>query len=486
MKARTTFSHLLRGNVALITLCVALVFGVSYFSVRENQINQRMNALKTQAQDIASLAGILMVQERDPLLSLSTAPVRQLLGIKARALYENYAAYSLVVDRSGQVTTYFLSILEEHKELKKTFDPASIVSTLQKVLAGNEIVVQTESSDGPMFTVAVPLIYNQQFIGAVYIQTAAQTVHSAYHHMALRFTVSAMMVLIAAMLISWRFTKHLTKPLQEMAAIAGSVANGHFGAKVTPAGTEEMLELSEAFNKMSEQLEQTEQTRRDFIANVSHELGSPITNIRGFVEGMLDGTIAPDSRQKYLQIVLDEIKRIGKLVSGLLSLSRMENSGAPQYGVFDLHELIRRVVISKVNALEEKKHDLELNFDERPLFAHADKDQIEQVLINLIDNAIKYTPEDGQISVLTREEGKTIAVTVRDNGIGVLPEDAPHLFERFYMADKAHTSGKGTGLGLAICKKIIENHGQSIRLLPAQGGTAFEFTLEKGQSPHEN
>lgn len=482
-KKHSTFYYLMRSNILIVLLCSVLLFGFSFYALRNVQIDNRMAALRSRAEDIAGLASLLMVQQTDPLLNVASPPIKRLLENKMRALYEEYAAYCLVVDRSGQITTYFLSILDEHKELKASFDANNIVFTLQKVLAGQTVTTQSSTSGGPMFTVAVPLSYNQNMLGAVYIQTAAQTVQQAYRGLAATIGITAVAVCVLAALYSWHFNKKLTEPLTAMAKVSRELAMGRFGGKAEESGTREMVELSAAFNRMSSQLEETEQTRRDFLANVSHELGSPLTNIQGFVQGMLDGTIPPQDQAAYLTIVRDETKRIGKLVAGLLALSKMESEHALRCTAFDIHELIRVVAITKLSALEEKRHELHLAFGEAPRLVYADRDRIEQVLVNLLDNAIKYTPEGGSISVETEERAKNIAITVRDNGIGILAEDAPHIFDRFYMAEKAHTSGKGTGLGLAICQKILEKHGQHIRLLPAGQGTAFEFTLEK--APHE-
>lgn len=483
---RSTFYYLMRSNLLIVLLCSALLFSLTYFTVRDVQIDNRMDALISKAKDIAGLSSLLSVQQSDPLLSIASSPVERLLEEKMRALYSEYSAYCLIVDRSGQITTYFLSMLDEHQELKTNFDAANIVATLQKVLGGENITTQNSTAFGPMFTVAVPMRYNQHVLGAVYIQTAAQTVHEAYKGLGLTIGIGALAVSLLAALYSWQFNKRLTDPLTQMATAAREVASGRFGRQVDESGTHEMVELSRAFNLMSRQLEETEQTRRDFLANVSHELSSPITNIQGFVQGVLDGTVETQDEKKYLGIVLDETRRINKLVSGLLALSRMESEHALQYSTFDIHELIRRVAITKVNALEEKRHELIFSFDEKPLLVRADRDRIEQVVINLMDNAIKYTPEGGVITVETEDQERHIAVTVRDNGIGILPEDAPHVFDRFYMAEKAHTSGKGTGLGLAICQKIMEKHGQHIALLPTTQGSALQFTLEKAKDiPHE-
>lgn len=482
LKRRSTFFYLMGVNVIIMSLCFALLFSAAYFIIRDVQINNRVAALKGQAYDIAELAGTVMVPQNDVLFAFNTSPVKRLLEQKTRRLYEDYAAYCLVVDRTGLGSSYFLSILDEHQELKTSFDAGNIATMLQKVLGGEEIVAQLDSINGPMFTVAVPLLYGQRVLGAVYIQTASQSVHQAYQSLGISIGLSSIALFILAAIISWRFNKKLTKPLTDMAIASRDVAGGHFGKTVSvdESGAREMTDLSIAFNLMSQQLAETEQVRRDFIANVSHELSSPITNIQGFVQGVLDGTIPADDTNKYLGIALDETKRISKLVSSLLKLSKMESGQTLDLSTFDVHELIRLVSITMMAAMEDKNHELLFNFHEEPLYVIADKDKIEQVLINLLDNAIKYTPKGGQISILTKEDDeKTVTVSVKDNGIGILSEDLPHIFDRFYMAEKAHTSGKGTGLGLAICRKILENHGQHITVSSSQDGTTFNFTLQR-------
>ena len=232
------------------------------------------------------------------------------------------------------------------------------------------------------------------------------------------------------------------------------------------------------------QQRKNEEMRREFVANVSHELRSPMTSMQGFLQGMLDGTIPAGEQRQYMQIVLDETRRLSKLVGNLLNLSRMENNNTElAYSDFDLHECIRRVIIANMSQLDDKHMDLQLSFEDEPMYVHADADQIEQVLVNLLSNAVKYTPEGGHIAIDTAQEGKLTRVVVRDDGPGVAPEDAPYIFDRFYKADKAHTVGKGMGLGLAICKRIMDKHGQSLRLLDTKEGAAFEFTLESGHAP---
>ena len=218
------------------------------------------------------------------------------------------------------------------------------------------------------------------------------------------------------------------------------------------------------------------------MANVSHELRSPITSIAGFVQGMEDGTIPPEEHAHYLAIVGDETRRLNKLITSLLVLSRLERDDAAlEYHNFDICEMLRRAIIRRVPELESKKLEIECDFVIEPCMVSADSDRIEQVVINLVDNAIKFTPEGGTITLRTWREGDKCFVRVKDTGIGILPEDRPRVFERFFTVDRAHTSGKGTGLGLSICQRIMEMHGQSIVLedTPPGEGASFVFSLAR-------
>ena len=193
---------------------------------------------------------------------------------------------------------------------------------------------------------------------------------------------------------------------------------------------------------------------------------------------MRDGVIPPEEQDKYLAIVSDESKRLSSLIGELLALSRLEREDAAlEYTDFDVCDLIERVFLRRTGDLEKRGMDVDCDFDPEPCFVHADMARIDQVLVNLIDNAIKFTPDGGLITLRVRAENGLCTVTVADNGVGVLPEDGPRVFERFFTADRAHTSGKGTGLGLSICQRILEMHGQRIRLLDTETGAAFAFTL---------
>ena len=465
----------------IMAAILVIVIGISalfYVTSRSNYIDSRMDELKVQAYEIAYLAS----QVRSSALSAFgySSITENYINWKADTIYAEFNAYSVVVNRTGQITVYMSPALMQESGIE--FDKQRIVDTLAEVLKGQEIVQLEKGSQGPMFTVAVPWITGDVVVGAVYIQTAAQTVYATYQGVAYKIALTALAVAALAAVSVFFITRQIVKPLRVMAQMAGDFAQGKFDRRVPVTGSMETQELASAFNLMAGQLETLEQTRRDFVANVSHELRSPMTSIQGFLTGMLDGTIPPDEHRQYMQTVLDETRRLSHLVGSLLNLSRMENSETQlAYSDFDIHEMIRRVIIANLPALDEKQMDVSLSFEDEPMSVHADAEQIEQVLINLVSNAIKYTPEGGRITITTQQD-KNTRVTVRDNGPGVSAEDAPYIFDRFYKADKSHTVGKGTGLGLAISKRIMDKHGQSLRLLPEGPGAAFEFTLENGHT----
>lgn len=485
MRRGSMFSRLLIGFLAVIFLCVGVLFSLSYYHLRSARIESRMQALKTQAREMAYLAAQLP-SDTIPRAFGQASPTEKLMKWKADRVYQQYNAYIIVYDRNGNQRTYYNEKTLQDQSMQYLPSQEQFSSYLSQVIQGQEIVVQTDSNAGPLFTVIVPqtqtsIINNRQTVtGLVLIQTAAQTVHASYRDLVWQVAVAAIAISIAAVLVAFLYSRRMTRPLIAMEKAANQMASGDFTARAPEEGTREMLALSASFNQMAEKLSRQEQSRRDFVANVSHELRSPITSIQGFAQGLLDGTIPKEDQDQYLSIITDETHRLSKLIASLLNLSRMESDETSlSFTDFDVNERLRRVIIARMNQLEEKQLEIETDFENDPCMVQADADQVHQVLVNLLDNAIKFTPEKGCISLSTREENDLVYLTVKDNGQGILPEDAPHIFDRFYKADKAHTTGKGTGLGLSICQRIMEKHGQHIRLLPTDMGAAFEITLRK-------
>ena len=272
--------------------------------------------------------------------------------------------------------------------------------------------------------------------------------------------------------------------LTSLTEAARAMGEGDFSVQLDETrGDRELRQLTHTFDRMREKLSELEKSRREFVANVSHELRSPITSIRGFAEGMADGVIPAEDHPKYLRLVAEESNRLSRLVEDLLQLSRLERDDAALNRTdFDVNEILRRAVIRRMNDLDTREIDVDCDFRVDPCMVNADSERIEQVVINLLDNAIKFTGEKGRIVLRTDYQDRLAEVTVWDNGPGIPPEDRSRVFERFFTSDRAHTSGKGTGLGLSICQRILEMHGRDIRLLGTDEGAAFRFTLDRAES----
>lgn len=316
----------------------------------------------------------------------------------------------------------------------------------------------------------------------VYMHTPVPMVKKLRYTVIQYFLISVLAAVIIAFLLWYIFSRRLSKPLKQIKNAAARISNGEFGKRLDIKSRDEIGELAKTFNQMAAALQNLEEMRRGFIANVSHELRTPMTSIRGFIEGILDGTIPPERQSHYLTIVKDETIRLNRLVNDLLDLAKME-AGELKLSIMpvDINELLRKCVINLETLLLEKNLSVDADFEEEDLLVRADADAIERVVINLMHNAIKFTPPGGNIKLMTAAQKDNVEVTVKDNGIGIDQEELDMIWDRFYKSDKSRSKDKaGTGLGLAIVRNIINEHGQKVWVESKPGeGTAFTFTLER-------
>ena len=322
--------------------------------------------------------------------------------------------------------------------------------------------------------------------GVLLIHSDISRWNEAFRQLALWTLAICVTAAFVVLFSSYFIAKRIINPFVDMNHIVQCYSKGDFSQRIPVQGKDEASQLGRSFNEMADQLKNLEVTRQSFVANVSHELRSPLTSMKGFLEAMMDGTIPPEEHEHYIEIVLSETRRMTAMVNDLLDLARIESGIITvNYEVFDINELIRRTLITYEARISEKRMELDVRFATEQNFVYADSNQISQVLRNLIDNAIKYSPEGRTLLVSTYALRKEVYVTIRDTGVGIPAEDVPHIFDRFYKVEKAHTPSPqvGSGLGLAIVKKIIEAHGQSITVKSARGkGTQFTFTLEKANT----
>ena len=325
---------------------------------------------------------------------------------------------------------------------------------------------------------------NNEIYGIVYSMSESASI--GYFFMSIiRMLLMASLVTVILMFFAVYYVSYrLTKPLTLMSEAARCMARGDFSRRIPVTADDEVGELAVAFNNMTDSLVKLEGTRRSFVANVSHELKTPMTTIGGFIDGIIDGTIPQEKEKEYLRIVSDEVKRLSRLVQSMLSLSKLE-SGEMKANMthFDLSAQLIDIVIAQQQRIESKNIDI-CGLDViTPLTVYADRDLIHQVVYNLVDNAIKFTAENGRIFFNIYCDKTGTHFLVRNYGIGIEEKDLPHIFDRFYKSDRSRSAVKeSTGLGLYIAKTIIDIHkGQITVRSNADEFAEFEFWLPYNQ-----
>lgn len=330
------------------------------------------------------------------------------------------------------------------------------------------------------YTAAVPITKEDKVLGYVFASAPANAFAQTIQSNLRIYLYSVLGALVLSLAFVWMMTERFVRPLRQMAAASHSFAQGDFSARVKVKGKDEVAQLGEALNNMAVSLSSVEMMRRSFIANVSHELKTPMTTIAGFIDGILDGTIPPEKQDHYMKIVSDEVKRLSRLVRSMLDLSRIDSGELKMNTVkMNLTEIVGSVLVASEQRIEQKRLTITgLEECERQEI-YGDYDLINQVLYNLLDNAIKFTNEGGNIDIrLSREQGK-VQVTIRNSGDGIPAEEMPRIFERFYKSDRSRSLDKnGVGLGLYIVHTVIRLHGGEIAVRSKQGEyTEFCFWL---------
>lgn len=334
------------------------------------------------------------------------------------------------------------------------------------------------------FLAGAPLTVGDTFVGAIFASDPVEYSFRAYAKDIMRmYLSSAVFAAALSFLVVYFFTAKLTNPLRQMSTATKAYANGDFSKRVKVRGSDEFAELCQSFNRMASALSTLESSRRSFVANISHELKTPMTTIGGFIDGMLDGTIPEERHREYLAIVSDEIKRLSRLVTSMLNLSKIEAGELElKYTDFDVCPAIINIMLTFEQVIEKKNISVEGLENIGSVKIHADPDMIHQVIYNLVDNAVKFTNENGTISVFAGENDRgQIYVSIKNTGDGVSQEEIGKIFERFYKIDKSRSYDvKSAGLGLYLCKTIVEMHGGKIFADSVKGEfTRFTFILNK-------
>ena len=388
---------------------------------------------------------------------------------------------SVICDADGKLILCAESPLScEHQGLvisdnfvKRVVSSGSVHST--GVIKG----LYTESRN----VVAVPIIVDGQAIGIVISSMPETSELAAVNRLSQMYLMIAASIVIVAMMLAWYFIRRQSVPLRNMAKRARDFGHGDLDARVSidPGSADEIQDLAVAFNNMAASLQQSENQRQAFIANVSHELKTPMTTISGFVDGILDGTIPQEKQQYYLSMVSDETKRLSRLVRSMLDISRLQDDGGisdSKKTRFDLTEAAGQLLITFEQKITEKNITVDVDFPDHPVYTHACADPITQVIYNLLDNAVKFCPKDGIIGLKIKTGGQKIYFSVYNSGEVIPAQELPLVFDRFHKLDKSRSKNRDSwGLGLYIVKTIICSHGENVSVTSKDGITEFTFTL---------
>ncbi|MDO4458746.1 MAG: HAMP domain-containing sensor histidine kinase [Clostridia bacterium] len=367
---------------------------------------------------------------------------------------------------------------------------ASVVRSVQESEDGfSEFHSTFDCYPTKYYAVGVPLYYkdvetahNDEAVGAVFAATSSDS-YVAYQSAVIKvFLISSLISFIISFFVVWAFTYKMTQPLRQMSQAARAFGNGDFSIRVPADRNDEIGELGLAFNNMANSLSNSEEMRRSFIANVSHELKTPMTTIAGFIDGILDGTIPKDKESQYLGVVSDEIKRLSRLVRSMLDLSKIDAGELKLTPVrFDLADTLFQTLLTFEQVINEKGIEIRGLETIAPLNIVGDQDLLHQVIYNLIENAVKFTNPDGYIKIGLTDCIDRAVVSIENSGIGINAEELPKVFERFYKTDRSRSRDKnGMGLGLYLCRTIIKLHGGDISVSSVENQYCrFDFYLPK-------
>lgn len=384
----------------------------------------------------------------------------------------------LMVNQDGQVVLASPELNQELFEENILYEPL-----LEGVLEGNIVSMQTKKGqlfDVPMLVVGYPLSEGQ--IAGLFMCRSLPQIQASLLEMYQMSMVSLLFVSFLGLVVSYLTVKYVALPLMQMNRAAKVIANGNFEERVTIDNKDELGELAESFNHMAESLQDYEKVQKDFIANISHDLRSPLTSMQGFLTAMLDGTVPPEKQEKYLKIVLEETQRLSRMTQSIVELSRAQSSTILlEESNFDINDLIRSNIELLKPQVTEKNVHIHAIYAEEVTLVRGDMDKISRVLQNLLGNAAKFSPENGVIEVeTTLKEKKKVLISVKDEGPGISAEDQKYVFDRFYKTDTTRNQDKtGSGIGLVIVREFLQAHGETVTVKSEEGkGATFAFSLK--------
>lgn len=406
------------------------------------------------------------------------------------AVVENSGELTIIVtDASGNV----ILVVDNEQTVYKTdyVIPAALMNEIKSEAKFSQKVDLGDIFDGERSIYAMPIYLSTDSVelvcGTVIICSESFAASDLFSVMAKTVIMASLWIMLAALIAVYFITEKVIGPLKKMNKAAKDFSKGRFDTRVPVKGTDEVSELAIAFNNMAQSLENLENMRNTFMSNVSHDLRTPMTTIAGFIDSIQAGAIPPEKQGYYLDVIATEVRRLSRLVSSLLDISRIQ-AGDRKFNMkpFDICEMARQILISFEQKIDKKRLDVEFECDDDNMFVNADHDAIYQILYNICDNALKFSYEGGKLRIsIVRKKDRKVAVSVYNEGQGIPEADLPCIFDRFYKSDKSRGLDKtGVGLGMYIAKTIIDAHGENIEVKSEYGKYCeFEFTLAQSDAP---
>ncbi len=448
------FVSLLIVLVSLISLGVTMLFSVANYWENEKEQNLVENAnliadVITQSSYYDELTRTLVVEDEN------------LFTVTIATIAKSTDSHIFVVSNTGYIQFY-----------TQTTDPIDLTQPISNEILGKtasgeffEFGTMNDLYQSTYYTAGIPIRAQtpsgEGIVAFCFVSTKSEFVSGLTMSVMKLFLSAAFITMLIGIVLIGILSYNMARPLRQMSNAAKKIATGDFSVRVKVQGEDEVAQLAKAFNHMADSLSASEGMRRSFIANVSHELKTPMTTIAGFIDGMLDGTIDESRHSHYMKIVSNEVKRLSRLVQSMLSLSRIDNGELKlSRQDFELSSILINILASFEQKIVEKNIEIRGLENFRMLSVNADPDLMYQVIYNLIENAVKFTNQNGYILFSTEKTRYDISVSIENSGPGIPPEDIRYVFDRFYKTDKSRSvDKKGMGLGLFITKSIMLLHG---------------------------
>ncbi len=479
------FKSIFAKYFSVVSMVIVISFiamgGMQMFFSTRYWVSEKQRMLEENADSLAKITAVIAEQNYflSGSYSLSGSSILPYMNLMASSI----DSFLFIVNNQGDV-------IINSDNAKGVLNGAQLPHSVQSKLNGSDYM-EVGKLDGVyssrQYTVGVPIwVENgQSCIGYLFGSTSASALSEYLKNNLQVFVLSALGTLTLTFIVLYLMTYRMVRPLRQMASAARSFGMGDFSARIHVQGRDEVAQLASSLNNMAVSLSSVEGMRRSFVANVSHELKTPMTTIAGFIDGILDGTISDDKRNYYLKIVSDEVKRLSRLVKSMLDLSRIDNGELHLNPVqFDLTEQLCSVLITLEQRVDSKNIAVNGLEDSERAEVYADYDLMGQVIYNLVDNAIKFINEGGTLTLHVLHKDNRVYCRIRNTGMGIPAEEMPHIFERFYKSDKSRSLDKnGMGLGLYIVKTVINFHHGEIVVRSVEGEyTEFEFWLPEYES----